>query len=399
MKKIAIIITFLYSYNLTVAQETIERDTTILSSDTITLPTDSIMFSTDTTTLSMLFIGDVMGHGTQIKAAFDDSLGAYNYDSCFKYISPVISQADIAIANLEVTLAGWPYRGYPQFSSPDALAVALKNAGIDILATANNHSLDRRKKGLERTIDMLDSLKISHTGTFKNAAQRTKAYPMMIEKNGFKIALLNYTYATNGIPVSKPNIVNMINKESIAKDLEAAKAKKPDHIIVFMHWGAEYQLKPNKYETSFNKFCKDNGADIVIGAHPHVIQKMALTHTNTASSLIAYSLGNFISNQRTSPRDGGAMIQVNFKKIKDESIIDNAGYYLTWVYKPLIEGARKFRVLPLAQYEDNKTLLGEAALKKMTLYKKIARKLFDAENINVPEYIYDSESETWKMEE
>ena len=398
MKKIVTFIVILSSYNVSVAQEVIENDTIIISNDTIQLSSDSTLLHNDTT-LSMLFMGDVMGHGTQINAAFDDNTGRYNYDSCFKYISPVISQADIAIANLEVTLAGWPYKGYPQFSSPDVLAVALKNAGVDILATANNHALDRRKKGLERTIDMLDSLKISHTGTFKNAEERKKAYPMMIEKNGFKIALLNYTYATNGIPVSKPNIVNMINKETIAKDLKAAKAKKPDHIIIFMHWGAEYQLKPNKYETTFNQFCKDNGADIVIGSHPHVIQKMELTHADTYSSLTAYSLGNFISNQRTSPRDGGAMIQINFKKIKDKSIIDHAGYYLTWVYKPLINGARKFRVLPLAQYEDNKALLSEAALKKMTLYKKIARKLFDAENINVPEYIYDAEKEGWKMEE
>ncbi len=397
MRQILAISIFLLSYNLSLAQETLEIDTTIVPTDTIAISTDTTSLTKDTT-LSILFIGDVMGHGTQINAAFDDNTGKYNYDSCFKYISPVISQADIAIANLEVTLAGWPYKGYPQFSSPDALAISLKNAGVDILATANNHSLDRRKKGLERTIDMLDSLAIPHTGTFKNAEERKKAYPMMIEKNGFKIALLNYTYATNGIPVSKPNIVNMINKEAIAKDLKAAKAKDPDHIIVFMHWGAEYQLKPNKYEISFNQFCKDNGADIVIGAHPHVIQKMELTHQNTYSSLTAYSLGNFVSNQRTSPRDGGAMIQINFKKFGGESTIVDAGYYLTWVYKPLIKGARKFRVLPLSQYEDDEAFLGETALKKMTVYKKIARKLFDAENINVPEYIYDSESKAWEME-
>ena len=242
---------------------------------------DSIIAQTtniqpDSSTLSLLFIGDIMGHQSQINAAFDENIGTYSYDSCFKYIDPVISSADVAIANLEVTLAGWPYQGYPQFSSPDALAIAMKNAGVDIFVTANNHSNDRRQQGVERTINVLDSLDIGHTGTFSDSQSREETYPYFIEKNGFKIALLNYTYATNGIPTSPPNIVNLINKHTLETDLENARFQNPDHIIVFMHWGEEYNQSPSRYQLNYYQQCLDAGADLLIGSHPHVVQKMEL---------------------------------------------------------------------------------------------------------------------------
>ncbi|HNF82317.1 MAG TPA: CapA family protein, partial [Cyclobacteriaceae bacterium] len=199
----------------------------------------------DTTRISLLFIGDVMQHDSQIKAAYNISADAYDYSSCFQFVKPYLASADLAIGNLEVTLAGSPYKGYPQFSAPDELALTLKDAGMDILVTANNHCLDRGKKGLERTVMMLDSLGILHTGTFRDTVERMNDYPLIVEKNGFKLALLNYTYGTNGIAVTKPNVVNRIDTTTIRKDMIKAKELMPDAIIVFLHWGQEYQSLPN----------------------------------------------------------------------------------------------------------------------------------------------------------
>jgi poly-gamma-glutamate capsule biosynthesis protein CapA/YwtB (metallophosphatase superfamily) len=165
----------------------------------------------DTTRLSLLFAGDIMQHDSQIAAAYDPLTKKHDYNPCFQYIAPLIQSADIAIGNLELTLAGPPYKGYPQFSAPDALAETLKAAGFDALVTANNHCVDRGRKGIERTIDVLDTLHIPHTGTFKDSTTRSKAYPLIIEKKGFRLSLLNYTYGTNGIPVPQPSIVNQIS--------------------------------------------------------------------------------------------------------------------------------------------------------------------------------------------
>lgn len=213
-----------------------ENDTT-----TQILTTDSLQ----TDTLSLLFAGDLMQHQGQINAA-RTATGGYDYSSYFEYVKDEIQSADFAIANLEVTLGGKPYKGYPAFSAPDEYLTAIHNAGFNVLITANNHSLDRGRKGLERTIQLIDSLKIPHAGTYLNAEERENKYPLLLEKKGFRIAILNYTYGTNGIPVTPPNIVNYTDTTIISKDIEASKTMNPDAIIACMHWGIEYQSLPDK---------------------------------------------------------------------------------------------------------------------------------------------------------
>jgi poly-gamma-glutamate synthesis protein (capsule biosynthesis protein) len=136
----------------------------------------------DTTRLVLMFSGDIMQHDSQLQAAYNVHSGTYAYDTCFYFMRGYYAMADLAIANLELTLGGKPYRGYPQFSAPDELAAALKRARIDVLVTANNHSLDRRRKGLERTIRVLDSLHLYHTGTFRDTVERLNDYPLLLEK-------------------------------------------------------------------------------------------------------------------------------------------------------------------------------------------------------------------------
>lgn len=326
-----------------------------------------------------------MQHDSQIRAALDVKNDRYNYQSCFQYIKPVVAQADIAIGNLELTLAGPPYKGYPQFSAPDELAVGLKDAGFDVLVTANNHSLDRRKKGLERTIHVLDSLEILHTGTFKDSIERMNRYPLTIEKQGFRLSLLNYTYGTNGIPVSQPNIVNFIDTIAIKNDLINAKSQRPDAIIVFMHWGDEYQDYPNHAQKKLAKFCFDNGAKFVIGAHPHVLQPMEWNKEK--DQLVAYSLGNFISGQQSRYRDGGAMLTVELEKVSTDSVtkttIRNANYDLVWAYRNN-ENPKKYFILPAKEFEQDTLLLKGVASDAFKLFVNDSRKLF-GKNINIDE--------------
>ena len=180
-------------------------------------------------TVDLLFAGDLMQHQAQIDAA--RTATGYNYDSCFTLVKPEIEKADLAVANLEVTLAGKPYKGYPQFSAPDEYLKAVKDAGFDVLVTANNHCLDGGKKGLARTISMLDSLHIPFAGTYRDAAERSRRYPLLVEQNGLRIVFLNYTYGTNGLKVSPPQVVNYIDTLQIRKDIQAARRLRPDAIL------------------------------------------------------------------------------------------------------------------------------------------------------------------------
>jgi poly-gamma-glutamate capsule biosynthesis protein CapA/YwtB (metallophosphatase superfamily) len=342
----------------------------------------------DTTRISLFFAGDIMGHDSQIAAAYDPAKKTYDYSWAFKHVKPYASAADLAFANLEVTLAGKPYKGYPQFSSPDALAVAVKEAGFDILVTANNHCVDRGRKGLERTVRILDSLEIPHTGTFRDSVDRIKNNPLMIYKNGFAIALLNYTYGTNGLPVYKPNIVNLIDTVLIRKDIEKAKELKPDILIVFTHWGSEYESLPRKTQKDVAEFCFRKGAQLVVGAHPHVIQPMEWRQES--NQFVAYSLGNFISGQRNRYTDGGAMALVHLQKVifavdSSTTSIDSAGYYLEYNYRTPV--GKKYTILPAADGDaKNRKLVADSASRAAyDLFLKDSRALYKKHNINVTE--------------
>ena len=340
--------------------------------------------------ISLLFIGDIMGHDEQIWSAENRETHEYNYDDVFQYIKPVISAADISIANFEVTLGGPPYMGYPQFSSPATLAAACKNAGIDCLVTANNHAADRGKNGIINTINRLDSLGIPHTGTFLNQACRDSLTPLMIKRNGASVALLNYTFSTNGITVPQPVIVNMLDKELIARDVKKAKDKKADIIILFLHWGTEYDTIPSKSQTDLAGYFHTIGVDLVIGSHPHVLQKMIWNKKDTTvNDLVIYSLGNFVSNQRKPKTDGGSMVKVELTRNGNKYHISNAGYYLTWVYTPIVKYRKKFYILPCSEFENRPEFFDKPeAFQLMKKFISDSRKLLNEQNINIKEYIF-----------
>jgi poly-gamma-glutamate capsule biosynthesis protein CapA/YwtB (metallophosphatase superfamily) len=342
--------------------------------------------------ISLMFIGDIMGHDEQIWSAENRETHTFNYDDVFRFIKPVISEADIAIANFEVTLAGSPYMGYPQFSSPAALASACKNAGIDYMVTANNHAADRGKIGIISTINKLDSIGIPHTGTFLDSASRETHYPLMINTKGTSIALLNYTYGTNGIKVPQPVIVNILNKDLITNDIQKAKNKNADIIILFLHWGTEYDTIPGKSQTDLAEYFMSLGVDLVIGSHPHVLQKMVWVKNSAEKKdgIVVYSMGNFISNQRKPKTDGGAIVRIELTRTDNTFKISNAGYFLTWVYTPIEKYRKKFFILPCSEFENNPGFFKSPAdFIQMKKFINDSRALLNKQNINIRENIYN----------
>ncbi|HNV51596.1 MAG TPA: CapA family protein, partial [Tenuifilaceae bacterium] len=336
--------------------------------------------------------GDVMGHSPQINSAYDEVTKTYSYDSVFTRMKGVFSYANIVIANLEVTLAGEPYSGYPQFSSPDNLVDGLMSAGVDVLVTANNHSVDRGKDGIIRTIDVLSQKGIPHTGTFKDSAHRETINPLIIDKNGFRLGLLNYTYGTNGIPVPLPVIVNLIDTALIRKDVEKTKALGVDEVIVFIHWGNEYETNPSKTQIKLAEFMKGLGVRIIIGSHPHVVQRMEATFDtdSTTGQVVVYSLGNFVSNQRKRYCNGGVVTFVQLSKNEvGKTQITNTGYIPVWVHIPFRDLKRLYQVLPVSEYEPiSKQYFSTADDSLFTEFKTDTYNLLNMQNVNFPEIKY-----------
>ncbi len=331
--------------------------------------------------VSFLFVGDAMQHQSQIDAAKTE--GGYDYSNYFKNIEDKVNEADVAVVNLEVALGGKPYNGYPMFSAPDEYAVALKDAGFDIFLLANNHCLDRRKKGLERTIQVLDSLKIKHTGTFVDETKRELYYPLMMIKNGIRIAMLNYTYGTNGVKVQSPNIVNYIDRQQIKADIDMAKRMKADIIIANMHWGDEYLLKENKTQRDLADFLLQNGVRLIIGNHPHVVQPIDVkTEGGDVQSVTVYSLGNFISGMKKIDCVGGSMLRIDISKEEDQSVkIEDIECSLLWTKKTIKNGVyQSFELISVDDFynEEGKEHLGTVQYEQMKLFAKNAKKAINS---------------------
>lgn len=307
-------------------------------------------------TLTLMFIGDVMSHMPQVTAAQQED-GTYDYAPCYRFLAPYIASADICIANMEVPLAGAPYSGYPQFSCPDNMMSQLYEAGVDVFLTSNNHTCDKGAKGIRRTIQVMDSLGIPHVGTYLDSVDFQQRNPLIVEKNGFRIAILNYTYGTNGIPAPNPFIVNLLDSACIARDVARARELKADYIIVMPHWGIEYERHQNKKQMGYANYMYDCGADMVIGGHPHVVQPITLENKNqlgVPQRITAYSLGNFVSNQRKRYTDGGIIVQCQLVRDTTGIIqITHYEYLPYWVYRGVCQGKFQYHILPAKHAVEN----------------------------------------------
>ena len=311
--------------------------------------------------VSMSVIGDIMCHNSQYNDAYKN--GEYDFSYVFDDIKKHIETANLAIGNLETTFAGKDrgYASYPTFNTPEILAQDLKELGIDVVSTANNHSLDTGYKGIESTIDYLDEAGILHTGTYKSVEDQENI--VIKEVNGLKFAFLAYTYGTNGIPVpsGREYCINLIDKELIKRHLDLAKNLKPDVICVNMHWGIEYQNSPNAEQEELANFLFENGVDIILGSHPHVLQKMEskeilLSNGELKNGFVIYSLGNFMSGQTKANTRNSIILKLDI--IKDGSTgnlrFENIDYIPIYTYT--YPNFKNYKVLDIRKaiqnYED-----------------------------------------------
>lgn len=296
----------------------------------------------------LVFAGDVMGHIPQQTAAFDKTTGTYDFTPCYQYIAPYIESADLAIANLEIPLAGKPYSGYPQFSGPDELLYGALSAGFDVMQLANNHIADKGKIGIERTYNTVNR-KIKSVGIYLNPAQRDSLYPLLLDVNGLKLALLNCTFGTNGREVSAPFVVNTIDTVQIRKDIKTARERGAQCVIMTIHWGTEYEPKANDEQVKLANFMVKAGVDAIIGAHPHVVQNFDLIRKNDSVSVpVFYSLGNMISNQRWRHSNGGILARIVLSKSTGKVL--KTAYLPFFVHKGTLNGKFQYYLIPTEKY-------------------------------------------------
>lgn len=316
------------------------------------------IFEDSLITVTISFVGDLMCHSTQYNYARVEN-DSFDFRPVYKEVKDYLLSSDLMVGNLETVTAGKKagYSGYPFFNTPDDYIAALYHSGFDLLTTANNHSLDQGEKGVQRTIEQLMLNNLNYVGTF--SSQRDRDSIRVFDLNGITVAVLSYTYGTNGIPKPKGKdyIVNLIEHDLINRDISSARKTGCDIVIVSYHFGEEYKRFPNQYQIEVVNQTIKSGADIIIGSHPHVIQPVDFYKTQNAkldSGFIAYSLGNFISNQRWRYSDAGVILNIELtKNLSTDSIfISGVNYLPTWVFRGNTDLGKEFIILPSQRYDD-----------------------------------------------
>ena len=337
-----------------VANTNLSADSHIAENSTNNINSDSEIRQ-EPITFSLAAIGDVMCHNTQYMDAYNSSTDSYDFSYVFEDIQTYIQSADISIGSLETTFAGKDrgYSNYPTFNSPEQLAYDLSEMGLDVLSTAGNHALDKGFSGLSDTLDVLDDANISHSGTYRSQEDRDSV--LIKDVKGVKVAILSYTYGTNGIPVpsDKEFCVNLIDKDLIKQDIENAKSQNADVIISCMHWGIEYQTTPNDEQEDLADFLFENGVDIILGNHPHVLQPMekrsvTLADGTAEDCFVVYALGNFICDQNSENTRNSIILNLDITKNPDGKIsIDKVDYVPIYMYKNSNLSIRKMKLLDI----------------------------------------------------
>lgn len=270
---------------------------------------------------TIVSFGDTLCHKPVYNAAYEEETGIYDFSSMFKYVEKYFQNSTINIGNCESPMAGTErgYSGYPTFNAPEHLAIDLKELGVDIMTTANNHTLDKGFSGLSSTLNFLDNAEVAHVGTSRTEEEQNTI--LFMDLNGIKTAFLAYTYGTNGIPVpeDKEFCVNLIDEDLILRQIEQAKDEGAELIIASMHWGTEYQTTENVEQDKLAEFLIKNDVKIVLGSHPHVLQPMKMLKVETdegeeKEGLVIFSQGNFFSNQTDENTRNTAIFNIEVKK-------------------------------------------------------------------------------------
>jgi poly-gamma-glutamate capsule biosynthesis protein CapA/YwtB (metallophosphatase superfamily) len=357
--------------------------TTQLPSKTTTTEVSLEPSSTTTTTeppidITIAAVGDVLTHMPIVDSVKDPETGTYDFWPVFKPVALYLTMADYAVANLETRLAGpeFSYSGYPLFNSPGELADALKYAGIDLVGTANNHSLDMGWPGLVNTLDRLDEAGLSHVGTYRSMEE--KRTPFVVDIQGVKVAFLNYTSYLNGQSVpgeQKEYAVNMLDVDEVAQEAMIARMWGADIVIALLHYGNygdQYARHPSSAQIEISEeILRNGGVDVILGTQPHVVQPIAhvfdFSSWKAKDKYVAYSLGNFVSNQRWRYSDSGLIAYVHIQKNGMRVSVTGISYLPVYVQRFTERSPVRYRVLPVlpGSLPETDTPLTEADEERM----------------------------------
>ncbi len=349
------------------------------------------------TTFTLTAIGDVMCHNTQYMDAYQKETDSYDFSYVFQDVSRYLKTADMVVGSLETSFAGKDkgYSNYPKFNSPDQLAYDLKKLGVNVLSTAGNHCLDMGFDGLSRTIDVLNDADISHVGTYQTPEDRDTILFRYVK--GVKIAFVNYTYGTNGIaiPSGKEFCVNLIDKELMKKDMAEAKLQGADVVVACMHWGTEYRTTATEEQTALADFLFQNGADVILGNHPHVLEPMekrtvTLEDGSKKEGFVIYALGNFICDQNAENTRNSIILNLKITKHVDGKVsVDSANYVPIYMYKENSSKSRKMKLLDIEksiEAYDLSVLNGVTPSFSKSFYDNLKLQLNKINNIVGPEF-------------
>ena len=340
----------------------------------------SILNNNNSIDITISAVGDIMVHDDQLKAQYDKDTNSYSFDNNFKHIKPYIENSNLSIGNLETTLAGKDskYSAYPRFNSPDSLVTALSNCGFDVLSTVNNHTYDKGSIGVYRTLDVIKNHGIESVGTRNNSSENN-----FIIKNvdGINLGITSFSYgqisksktSLNGLPIANQDTNNLnifdfrdvdTAFESIKSTLDSMNQNETDLQVLVIHWGEEYHRNPSKFQRLLAQKLCDYGVDIIIGSHPHVVQpiEMIKSEESNNETLVIYSLGNFLSNQRreilkTDYTEDGLIVNIDISKNLDtnETKISKVEYIPTWVNKYTDSSNKlQYEIIPIV---DETTIL------------------------------------------
>ncbi|HWI65692.1 MAG TPA: CapA family protein [Symbiobacteriaceae bacterium] len=299
----------------------------------------------------ILAVGDLLMH-TPLVYSSQTGTDQWDFKPLFEPVRPWIEGADFALADLETTLTGkdYPWAGYPSFNTPPDFARDVKAIGFDMVVNANNHALDYSEFGLKQTADNLDRWGLPHTGTNRTADER-EVIKVMDVAPGLKMAVLSYTYGTNGVPLPQPWSVNMLDEVQIRSDVRRARQLPGvDLVGVALHFGQEYAREPDEEQERWVQLTLEAGADIIFGDHVHVLQKMETRQVRDEfgrdlKRAVVFSLGNFISNQVGLYREAGIMFLVDVKKEKGVTTVEQVSFVPTWVHPYTVGAQKRYRVV------------------------------------------------------
>lgn len=327
----------------------------------------------ETAEITISTVGDIMAHDEQYWGAYVEETDSYDFTPVFEHVKPYLEEADLAIGNFETTVAGEDrgYTGYPLFNTPDEIVEGVEYAGFDSIVTSNNHSLDMGAQGIERTVQMLDGAGMDVVGTYDGEPENRH---VIKDVDGIKVAMLAFTESLNGMdgPYTDEEVhgmIDVISEENLTAAIDAAKEDDPDIILTYMHWGPEYVEEPGDTQKHYAQFLADQGVDLIIGSHPHVLQRAEYIESSDGEneSFVAYSLGNFVSNQRLEtigedfqPNEDGVILNFDIEKdmASGDTTLTDVHYTPTWVYRHSETGERPFdyEILPVEDFQEDENL-------------------------------------------